>query len=90
MHLSRLNRNGQVSIPAKIRKALRLKEGDQLGFVVEGNTVRMASVVTLPRDQLWFFTREIQKKVGAAQKQIDKKRGRSFSGTDPLIRWLKS
>jgi len=90
METARLNRNGQVSVPAPIRKALGLKEGDQLGFELEGNTVRVSPVVSIPKDQLWFYTREIQKKVRKAQSEIAKGRGRSFSDSDDLIRWLKN
>ena len=90
MNTARLNRNGQVSIPASIRRALGLKEGDELGFELEGNAVRVSPVVSIPKDQLWFYTREIQKKIQKARKEIDQGKTRSFSDPDDLVRWLKN
>lgn len=90
MNTARLNRNGQVSIPAPIRKALRLKEGDQLGFELEGNAVRLSPIVSVPKDQLWAYSPEIQKKVRKARREIEAGKGRSFSKADDLIQWLKS
>ncbi len=45
MALARVTTKGQVTIPATIRKALDIKEGDQLLFeVVEGEEVRIRIV----------------------------------------------
>jgi len=38
MH-STVTRKGQTTIPGKIRKALRIKPGDRLQYVVEGDAV---------------------------------------------------
>ena len=40
---STVTRKGQTTIPGKIRKALRIKPGDKLEYVVEGNhaTIRV-------------------------------------------------
>lgn len=90
MQTARVNRNGQVSIPATVRKAVGLKAGDQLGFEVEGNTIRVSPIIAVPRDQLWFYSRTVQKKVRKATREIEQGKGRSFSKADDLIRWLKS
>jgi antitoxin PrlF len=45
----KVTRKGQVTIPAEIRKALGIKEGDKVAFVVEDNQVKLTrkgSVVT--------------------------------------------
>ncbi|MBI4208866.1 MAG: AbrB/MazE/SpoVT family DNA-binding domain-containing protein, partial [Deltaproteobacteria bacterium] len=79
----------QVSIPASIRKALGLREGDALGFELEGNAVRVVPIVTVPKDQLWFYTTQVQKKMQKAVEEIEKGKGSSFSNAEDLIRWLK-
>lgn len=89
METARLNQNGQVSIPASIRKTLHLKKGDQLGFEVEGNALRVSPIVAIPKDQVWFYTSTVQSKIKKAKKEIDKGKGRSFSTADDLIKWLK-
>lgn len=40
-HLSTITRKGQVTIPAEIRRALHLKEGDSVTWRQEGNEVRL-------------------------------------------------
>ena len=39
--LTVVTRKGQVTIPAAIRQALGIKEGDKVAFVVEHDTVRL-------------------------------------------------
>jgi antitoxin PrlF len=43
VHHSTVTSKGQTTIPGKIRKALRIKPGDRLEYVVEGNhaTIRV-------------------------------------------------
>ena len=37
-----LTRKGQVTVPAEIRRALGLREGDKIAFTMEDGTVRLA------------------------------------------------
>jgi AbrB family looped-hinge helix DNA binding protein len=37
----KVTRKGQVTIPADIRRALGIKEGDKVAFVVEDNQVKL-------------------------------------------------
>lgn len=39
--LSVITRKGQITIPAEIRRALSLKEGDKVSFVLEDNQARV-------------------------------------------------
>lgn len=55
-----LRARGQVTIPAEIRDALGLKEGDRLIVTVQKNTVVLVPVSSIPRDQLWYWTPEFQ------------------------------
>jgi AbrB family looped-hinge helix DNA binding protein len=41
-HLTVVTRKGQITIPADIRRALDLKEGDKVAVVQEGNEARLA------------------------------------------------
>ena len=44
METSVMTRKGQVTIPAEIRRELRLREGDRVRFVREGANVRIEPV----------------------------------------------
>lgn len=36
-HLTRVTRKGQITVPAEIRRALGLKEGDSIAVVLDGD-----------------------------------------------------
>src|SRR5215212_8524831 len=40
-HLSVVTRKGQITIPAEIRRALRIKEGDKVAFTMEAGEVKL-------------------------------------------------
>jgi AbrB family looped-hinge helix DNA binding protein len=42
----RLTSKGQVTIPIAVREALGLRPGDEIGFVVENDTVRIMRTAT--------------------------------------------
>ena len=41
--LTVVTRKGQVTVPAEIRRALGIKEGDRVAFVMEKNEVRLVA-----------------------------------------------
>ena len=41
MQMSTLTSKGQVTIPAEVRRRLGLHRGDRVGFVVDGDEVRL-------------------------------------------------
>ena len=44
LFLSTMTSKGQVTIPAELRKLLGLKPGDKVGFLVQGDQVRLVRV----------------------------------------------
>jgi AbrB family looped-hinge helix DNA binding protein len=40
--LSVVTRKGQITIPAEIRRALRIKEGDKVAFTMEAGEVKLS------------------------------------------------
>jgi len=85
-----LRQKSQVTIPADILKALNLKTGDKLEFTVQDGKIILQPVVTVPKDQAWFWTKDWQ----AAEKEVDEqiKNGKvkSFDNVDDAIRFLDS
>lgn len=51
MPLIKMIRHGQVTLPAKFRDALQLKEGDYLEAVMQGNGIMLKPAVILDRNQ---------------------------------------
>jgi AbrB family looped-hinge helix DNA binding protein len=53
MALTKLTRNGQVTLPADARRKLRLKEGDYLEAEVVGDGVVLRPVSVVDREAAW-------------------------------------
>ena len=51
--LTKLTRNGQVTLPAEARRKLRLKEGDYLEAEVVGDGVLLRPVSVVDREAAW-------------------------------------
>lgn len=63
MALVKVIRNGQITLPAEARKALRLKEGDCLEAEVVEGEVRLKPVAVVDRETVWRRIREAQASV---------------------------
>ena len=61
-----ISAKGQVALPKKVRDKLRIKAGDQFRVEVAGTKIVLTPVVTVPKEQAWFWTDEIQAKVRAS------------------------
>jgi antitoxin PrlF len=44
---SKLTRRSQTTIPPAVREALRLETGERLGYIIQGNEVRLVNASTL-------------------------------------------
>lgn len=73
---ARLSSKGQVTIPKSVREALRLEEGDQVIFRVEGeravlartpNLLDLAGSVSVPAEVRGLPWAEIRRRAWAAQ-----------------------
>jgi len=55
-----LKQKSQVTIPNEVVKKLRLAVGDKLDVVVKDGKIIITPVVVIPKDQMWFFSKEWQ------------------------------
>ena len=86
----RLGAKNQVTIPHRISRALRLKRGDHMLMRLVGGRVEMIPASLIPRDQLWFWTPEWQKKEREADEDIAQGRVKEFESVEELIKDLRS
>jgi len=86
----RLGAKHQVMIPHRISKALRLKKGDHMLMRLVGGRVEMVPVSLIPKDQLWFWTPEWQKKEREVDEEIARGELKGFKSVDELIKDLDS
>ncbi len=83
-------RRGQITLPASLRKAAQIQDGDYLRFVVEDGTIRVVVQKLVDRDQAYFWTREWQAGEREADEDIRVGRLKTFDSVDDLIAELRS
>ena len=86
----RLGAKHQVTIPHRISRALQLRKGDHMIMRLVGRRVEMIPARLVPRDQLWFWTPEWQKKEREADADIAAGRLKEFESVDDLLKDLRS
>jgi AbrB family looped-hinge helix DNA binding protein len=53
---ARLRQKAQLTLPEEIRRALRVREGDEVEFsVLADGTITVRGYVSIPADQLWRY-----------------------------------
>ncbi|TDQ33448.1 AbrB/MazE/SpoVT family DNA-binding domain-containing protein [Aureibacillus halotolerans] len=80
-----LRSKNQLTIPNDVVEKLNLHQGDAFEVSVENGRVVLIPVVTIEKDQAWFWTKDWQ--VNEEQAQIDIENGnvKKFSSTDALF-----
>jgi AbrB family looped-hinge helix DNA binding protein len=83
--------NGQITLPATVRRQANLKEGDLLEVTVEADgAVRLIPKIAIDRDQAYFWTRRWQEGEKQAEEDLLAGRVRDFESMDDLLRELDS
>ena len=70
--LVRVVRGGQITLPADIRKALMVEEGNYLKAEVVDNRLVLKPVTIMPREQAWQQIREAQASAEPTAEQAGK------------------
>ena len=86
MALSKVTRNGQVTIPKSIREKLHLEEGDYVEMIddQEGILLRPKKVKLFDPDQAYYWTEEWQKRERQADEDIREGRVHRLDSLDEL------
>lgn len=87
---STLKKRGQITIPKRFRDALDLREDDQLEVTVEDGKIIMQPVITIAKDQKWFWSPEWQKAEREADDDISKDNVKTFNNPKDAIAYLRS
>lgn len=56
--LLEIKQKSQVTIPSELMKKLKLKPGDKLEVEEKDGRLIITPVVVIPRDQMWFYSKE--------------------------------
>ena len=63
---------GQLAIPKEIRESMDIKAGDKFTIEIKNKTIMLKPAITLtiPKEQAYFWTSEIQKKLQGSEKNF--------------------
>ena len=83
--LTKVTRNGQITLPANLRRAVNIEVGDYIEVTVQDDGLLLTPKKLIDKSQAYFWTEEWQK--GERQADEDKKAGRieSFESVEDLI-----
>jgi antitoxin PrlF len=66
---ARIRGRGQLTLPAEVREALHVAEGDEVEFTRhDDGTVTLRGLKTIPADQAWFWSPQWQ----AGEREADR------------------
>lgn len=59
--LTKVTRNGQITLPAGLRRAANIEEGDYIEVRVEGDSLVLTPKKLIDKSQAYFWTEQRQK-----------------------------
>jgi AbrB family looped-hinge helix DNA binding protein len=81
--------NGQITLPASIRRAANLREGDALEVIVEADgSLHLIPKVVIDRAQAYFWTERWQTGEREAQADLEAGRTHRFEDIDEALDFL--
>lgn len=80
-----LRSKNQITIPNEAIEQLDLQKGDHFEVHIENGHVILVPVITIEKDQSWFWTREWQQAETEAQKDLDEGNFASFHSVEDLF-----
>lgn len=84
----RLRGKNQVTIPSELIDQLHLKEGEQLEVAIENGRIVLIPVITIEKDQAWFWTEEWQQGEREAEKNIKAGESSGPMSAEDTLKWL--
>jgi len=90
MALTRVTRNGQITLPASVRRAAGIEEGDLVAVTIEGDTITLVPKRLVDKSQVYFWSEAWQQAEREASEDIAQGRVRSFDDVEALITALEA
>jgi len=88
--LVKMTRSGQITIPAAIRQALNIQEGDFIEVSMVDDKVVLTLKQVVDKSQAYFWTEDWQAAEREADEDIRAGRVQAFEDVDELLADLKS
>lgn len=88
--LTKVTRNGQITLPAAVRRAAGIEEGDLVAVTIEGDTITLVPKRLVDKSQAYFWSDNWQQAERQASEDIAQGRVRSYSDVEALIAALEA
>ncbi len=88
--LTKVTRHGQITLPAAIRRAVNINEGDYVEVRVEGDIIILTPKRLIDKSQAYFWTAEWQAAEREASADITAGRVHEFEDVEELIASLEA
>ena len=82
--VSKIVRNGQITIPSRIRKNLHLQDGDLMRFDVKHHQLVITPVSIVDKDQRYYFSQKWQKAIRKSEQEIKKGKFKTYRSVEEL------
>jgi len=86
---SNVTRHGQVTLPASVRKELRVEEGDLVEIEVIDDRAILVPKKLVDKSQIYFWTKRWQEAEREADEDIKAGRVKTFASVDELVKDLE-
>jgi AbrB family looped-hinge helix DNA binding protein len=88
--LTKVTRNGQITLPAAVRRVANIEEGDLIAVAVQGDRIILSPQKLIDKSQAYFWSDVWQKAELDASEDIAAGRVQEFEDVDALISELES
>ncbi|MFV2045104.1 MAG: AbrB/MazE/SpoVT family DNA-binding domain-containing protein [Anaerolineales bacterium] len=87
--VTRMTRNGQVTLPAAIRREANVEEGDILTVHLEADRIVLIPKKLIDKSQAYFWTEDWQEAEREAERDLAEGRVEAYETVDELIAALE-
>jgi len=84
-----LQEKNQITIPDEIVDQLQLKEGEDFEITIENGHIKLVPVITIEKDQAWFWTEKWQEEEREAELDLKEGRVKNFDSVKEAMDWLE-
>ena len=88
--LTKVTRNGQITLPASVRKMTNIEEGDYIAVRIEGDSILLTPKRLIDKSQAYFWTEEWQRSELEATEDIKAGEVSEFAEVEDLIASLEA
>jgi AbrB family looped-hinge helix DNA binding protein len=86
---SKVTRNGQITLPATIRRSMGIEEGDLIEIEIIDDRAVLVPQKLVDKSQAYFWTKKWQEGEKKADEDIAAGRVKSFNSAEELIKDLE-